>query len=131
MVFLPLTGNFDLSDYVAANVNQLHFNMFKWACEEMKNQIVEMDGQLDEMDREHSTNNPDVIREYLAGSDEEKLMMEVSRYMARDCQFDGKEKSLHGAIGVDRLCSRTSRPMLNLSLRRNGTTGGRLWFRSA
>lgn len=73
-------GNFELSDYVAANVNQLHYNMFKWACEEMKTQITDMDAQLDELDREHSTNNPNVIREYLASNDEEKLMMEVSPF---------------------------------------------------
>jgi hypothetical protein len=53
--------------------------MYHWACQQMQQDIENTQENLDELNRDASVDNPMIVRDYLAASDEEKSLFEVSR----------------------------------------------------
>ena len=53
--------------------------MYQWGCQQMKRDYEAGQETLEAIDKEASEDNPPVIRDYLAASDEEKGVFEVSQ----------------------------------------------------
>lgn len=71
------TGGFTLHDYARAQIWKPFYDMYQWGCQQMKRDYEAGQETLEAIDREASEDNPPVIRDYLAASDEEKGVFEV------------------------------------------------------
>lgn len=72
-----LAGGFNLHDYARAQIWKPFYDMYQWGCQQMKRDYEAGQETLEAIDREASEDNPPVIRDYLAASDEEKGVFEV------------------------------------------------------
>jgi kinetochore protein Spc7/SPC105 len=80
----PATGGFNLHDYARAQIWKPFYDMYQWGCQQMKRDYEAGQETLESIDREASEDNPPVIRDYLAASDEEKGVFEVSLVFRSD-----------------------------------------------
>jgi hypothetical protein len=72
-------GDYPLDEYAAAMNAWFYYKMYHWACQQMQQDIENTQESLDELNRDASVDNPMIVRDYLAASDEEKSLFEVSR----------------------------------------------------
>lgn len=72
-----------------------YYKMYHWACQQMQQDIENTQENLDELNRDASVDNPMIVRDYLAASDEEKSLFEVSHVVGPDQSFPADQHSLH------------------------------------
>ncbi|KAJ9096114.1 hypothetical protein QFC19_007340 [Naganishia cerealis] len=86
-------GGFTLHDYTRAQIWKPFYDMYQWGCQQMKRDYEAGQETLEAIDKEASEDNPDVIRDYLAASDEEKGVFEtVILNLKRNAHLIAREK---------------------------------------
>lgn len=78
-MFVNSERNYPLNEYAAAMHAWFHYKMYLWACRQMEEDIENSQVSFEQMSKDVAEENPMVIRDYLAASDEEKGWFEVSR----------------------------------------------------
>lgn len=70
--------DFALHDYARAVISTAQYNMYNWGCNQMRKDIETGQKELEQYDIDISEDNPPVVREYLAASDEDKGFFELT-----------------------------------------------------